>query len=344
MAPRKPAVPKKAAKKPAKPALKKVAKPPVKKVVKPAALAGAAPVAVAKAVKVPKTVKLPWHHGAGLVASEDGTVAIAAGESGSVARLDLAAWKAVAWPRASGFVNSLAISPDNTQVAVAVTGADRQKPHIELRSTVDGAVLRTLQTAAPGFGAGNARVSWSPSGARLLAVLEGHVGHESVHLALIDPATAKVQHIDLGDPTSVAAAFVDEQRVLVFADRGDPRSTRVAEVDVGSGAVTTLPAPTVSVPARLLRRGPGELVIAPLWDAWQVVDAKGVASAEGCRGQAVTLFPHGVLSASGPRVTVTTLPGGAAKVVTAKKRAEALAFAGGQLLILESGQVEVVAL
>jgi hypothetical protein len=289
----------------------------------------------------PKTIKLPWANSNAIAASPDGRLVLAAGDLGAIASIDTVTWKAALWPKADGFVNSLSISDDGSRVAVGVTGHGAMgEPHIELRDA-SGAITARVRTKR------NPRVAWSPSGVWLVARIEADVDHPSCHVAIVDVAAATLRHVELGPTTdSVVACFLDDgETILAFARRQaeDAPAVYTALHISTSGAVREAGASSCEDAFKSLHRlGSGRYLVAPYNHGWHLVNRNGGLIAEGERPSTPCATPDGFASAYSSVVSRFSRDGEKLGAdFKAKKRVDGIAVAGGHLLLLQAGQIEL---
>lgn len=291
--------------------------------------------AVTKPVKVPKTVKLPWgqsslvHHHAGRL--------FVTGELGAIATID-AAWKVVPWPKVDGFDTALAAC--STTLAVGVTGhVTAKEPHVELRSLETGEVRARLGHQAQG---NLEQLRWSPAEDRLVAVVGSTVDKEFPNLSILDVARGKETVVKVGKFTSLAAEFIDDATLLVYASRGTDPDAAAFHVDVASGKVTKQLPSTHDLVCSIRRLPKGRFLLATMWSGWLIVDAKGKGDVTGPGGK-VCLLPDGVASVErGKNLVVCDFMGKVKKSLKAKKTVDSLAGDADRLFVLERGQLELV--
>ncbi len=286
------------------------------------------------AVKVPKGVKLPWGGGRAIAQDPESDTVIVAGESGRLARVDTAAWKAVPLAPVRGFVNSLALGPGGARLAIGVAGAG---PSIEVRDTA-GVVTATWQTSER-----NARVAWSPGGNQLLAVLESHAEAETMDLVVYSADGGVVARPAVPGFDSIAAAWLDEDTVLAFARRAQTDSReahRALRIAVSSGEVHDLgPTAVWDAYARMLPMGPDRALLVTYNWGWALVDGAGkpVVVQERPAIGAACLEPEGFAVASGRKVLRFDADGQPRGTYTAKRTVAALVRARERLLLLSGG-------
>lgn len=286
-------------------------------------------------VKAPKSIKLPWSQSS-LIHLSDGRLFVT-GELGAIATVD-GAWKAVPWPKVDGFDTSLRAS--DTTLAVGVTGhVTAKQPHVELRSLETGEVRARLGHQAQG---NLQQLRWAPSQDRLVAVVSTTVEKEFEHLSILDVTSGRETVVQPGKFTSLAAEFIDDATLIVFASRGSEPDAAVFHVDVATGKVKEQFASTHDLVCGVTRLAKARFLVATLWNGWLVADAKGRGDVGGPGGK-VCLLPDGVASVErGKNLVVCDLEGNVKARLKAKKSVDSLAGDADRLYVLEQGQIELV--
>lgn len=290
--------------------------------------------AATKPIKVPKNIKLPWRQSS-LLHLHEGRLFVT-GELGAIATVD--GWKAVPWPEVDGFNTALRAS--DTTLAVGVTGhVTAKQPHVELRSLETGEVRARVGHQAEG---NLEQLRWSPSQDRLVAVVGSTVAKEFPNLSIFDVARSKETVVSVGKFTSLAAEFIDDATLLVYASRGTDPDAAAFHVDAATGKVKQQFVSTHDLVCGLTRLEQGRFLVATMWNGWLIVDAKGEGDVTG-RGGKVCVLPDGVASVEGgKKLTVCDFEGKAKQEFKAKKTVDSLAGDGERLFVLEQGQVELV--
>jgi hypothetical protein len=306
------------------------------------------------AVKIPKSVKLPWEPGR-LLASA-GSFVVAAGGLGELCRVDPHTWKAVPLRKVAGHVCGLAVRPGQLAIGVAAS----ESSHIEIRDADD------VQVAQIPTGGRNAvAMSWSPQGDLLLVQLSSNEQHPFVHFALVDPVAKELNVVACGPASSGVAAFhQDGASALAFVElaSGEPGASSEVEGDVASalverhrvlrilrdGRVEDLGTPDREDWAgygQLLPLGERFLLLPLQSDDARFVDAQGATLAEASHpGGLVCVDGEGFASIHpfSTRIVRCGADLTIASKAKGKKAGSGVASAEGTLLVLQDGQIELL--
>ncbi len=286
------------------------------------------------AVKVPKGVKLPWGGGRAIAYDGETDSVVVGGESGRLARVDTSRWKATPATPVRGFVNSLSLSRGGERLAIGVAGAS---PAVEVRDPAD-LVVATWPTQGR-----NARVGWSPSGERLVAVLEPSVDQPMMDIVVYDTSGALISRPDIPGCESIAVCWLDEDTLLALGRRAGVEGReghRVIRVDVSSAAVEDLGVTEVwDVYRRIDRVAPDRVLVTTYNWGWALLDDHGrpVAVRERPSISAACVDGDGFSVAAGRQVLHFDTSGVQTKQYTARRTVAAMARARERLLLLSNG-------
>lgn len=301
-------------------------------------------------VKIPKAIKIDCNFASRMTVGERGRFALVSGALGSMYRLDFTTWKATPWTTLRSNPTAIALSPDESKVALAMFGEGEGHEHIDVRSVADGALIASMDARDPSQASGGIEsLSWSPNGARIVSVSSSAVDKDAAHVVLFELAAEKVQHVRAGAHAQLAAAFVDDATVMIVSSRkvqpDEGPDTDLWLLDVATGALDRKGDGAMDVVKELQRTADGRVFATASYSAARVLERDGSVVFTAGEGGLAHFDGAAIVTVDSRKNIARTVAGQPpVSLGKAAKATTVLRSIDGRLLLLQEAQVQVLPL